>query len=42
MSFKSDFKKDGVFHDRYFNISSADDANVFWFLIYSFLAFDLV
>jgi hypothetical protein len=31
--FKSDFKKDGVFHDRYFNISSVDDANVFWFLI---------
>jgi len=31
--FKSDFKNDGVFHDRYFNISSVDDANVFWFLI---------
>jgi hypothetical protein len=31
--FKSDFKKEGVFHDRYFNISSIDEPNIFWFLI---------
>ena len=33
-AFKNNFKKNGSFHDRYFNVNSRDTKNTLWFVIF--------
>ena len=33
-AFENNFKKNGIYHDKYFNISSRQNKNILWFLVY--------